>query len=74
VLDTLQTGGKLSGRAIKDALEDSEHPRDTIDAALRLGVRTGAVTKEPGPRNSKLYGVSVRVSGSVRTPFPDTES
>lgn len=74
VLDALAAGGQLSGRAVKQALEDSEHPRDAIDAALRLGVRQGVISKQDGPRNSKLYQRSVRVSGSVRHAFPDTES
>jgi hypothetical protein len=72
--EVLHAGEQLSGRAIKEALEDSEHPRDAIDAALRLGVRQGVITKQNGPRNAKLYRASVRVSGSVRERFPDTES
>lgn len=64
----------MSGRAIKQAMKDSDHARDTIDSALRLGGRTDALNVIQGPRNSKLYS-SVRVSGqcpgSVR---PDTET
>lgn len=74
VLKVLEPGVSLSGRAVKEALEEAEHSRDTIDAALRLGVRTGAISKESGPRNAKLYRVSVRVAGSVRERGPDTES
>ncbi|HEY0875205.1 MAG TPA: AAA family ATPase [Vicinamibacterales bacterium] len=63
-------GAPQSGRAIKAALADSEHGRDTIDAALKYGARNGDLIPHAGPRNSKLYipgsGSSVRVSGSVR--------
>ena len=75
VLDVLSGGDKLSGRAVKDALEETEHARDSIEAALRLGVRRGVLIREEGPTNAKLYGSPVAVSGvsgSVQTPFPDT--
>jgi hypothetical protein len=62
----------LSGRAVAEALEDSEHSRDTVYAALRLGVKNGTLTKASGPKNAHLYRVCVRVSGSVREPYPDT--
>lgn len=66
VLDVLAGAHEpLSGRAIKQALAESEHPRDTLDAALRHGVATDALTMIEGPRRAKLYR-SVRVSGSVR--------
>lgn len=62
----------MTGRAIKRALADSDHSKDTIDAALRFGVRTDALLAINGPRNSKLYS-SVRVSGSVRAVSGDSE-
>ena len=65
----------LSGRGIKDALADSEVARDTIDAALKHGLKTGALKAEQGPRNARLYrrNQSVSgVSGSVRECSPDT--
>jgi hypothetical protein len=60
-------GAPMTGRAIKAALVESEHPRDRIDAALRYGVQRGRLTVEAGPRRSRLYHLSVRVSGSVRS-------
>jgi hypothetical protein len=56
----------VSGRGLKEALSDSGCSRDSIDAALRQGVRDGQLTIEKGPRNSKLYQVSEcpAVSGS----------
>src|SRR5262249_39098124 len=57
----------MTGRGIKGAMEKSGFSKDTIDSALRLGTRTGALSVSDGPRNSKLYSIpSVRVSGSVR--------
>jgi hypothetical protein len=57
---------RLSGRAIKQKLADSDHPRDAIDAALKLGLSTGVLRVEDGSNNAKLYS-RVRVSGSVPT-------
>lgn len=51
--------GPLTGRRIKDALADSDHGRNTIDAALRLGSRDGRLAAENGPRRSRLYSVPV---------------
>ncbi|MDQ3347583.1 MAG: AAA family ATPase [Acidobacteriota bacterium] len=63
-----ESSGPMSGRAIKAALKDSDHGRDTIDTALKLGARGDDLIVQSGPHNSKLYlpGSSVRVSGSVR--------
>jgi hypothetical protein len=76
VLEVLGAGDALSGRKVKEALEDTEHSRETIDAALRLGVRRGVVLRQEGPRNAKLYrSAVVAVSASVRQctdPFSDT--
>jgi hypothetical protein len=47
----------LSGRQLKDELSESEHPRDAIDAALKLGGRTGALAIAEGPRRAKLYSL-----------------
>jgi hypothetical protein len=51
----------LSGRGVKDALEDSEHSRDAIEKALKAGVRLKTLTVTPGKKNARLY----QVSGSV---------
>jgi hypothetical protein len=58
-----------SGRAIKQALLESELPRDLIDQALVHGVRIGALDAKPGPRRSRLYSVSasVRSEPAART-------
>ena len=56
VLDVLGAHtGPMTGRAIKAALLESEHSRDTLDAALGFGVRTLTLKVEAGPRASKLY-------------------
>jgi AAA domain-containing protein len=47
VLDASPTA--LSGRKVKEALADSEHSKDTIDAALKAGVRNGRLRMEHGP-------------------------
>jgi hypothetical protein len=56
----------LSGRGIKDALAGSGHARDTIDAALALGVKTTRLALQEGSRGANLYRVSEcpGVSGS----------
>ena len=59
-----------TGRQVKHALADSDHARNAIDAALRLGVRQGDLTVEDGPRRSRLY----RVSRSVPQCTKDTAS
>jgi hypothetical protein len=58
VVAILRGQGALSGRAIKAALDGGEHARDTIEAALVLGVRIATLQTEAGPRRSKLYRVS----------------
>jgi hypothetical protein len=60
-----------SGRQIKVALADAEVSRDAIDAALRYGVRSGALTVQDGARRARLYRP---VSGSVRECSADTVS
>jgi hypothetical protein len=45
----------MSVRAIQTALADSEHPRDTVRAAIRRGVSTGAITTERGHRGAILH-------------------
>jgi hypothetical protein len=70
----LREQSPLSGRAIKTALVESEHARDAIEQGLRFGCRTGALSAEDGPRNSRLYRLSVSVSGSVPSVSPDTAS
>jgi hypothetical protein len=63
----------MSGRGIKEALEDSDVSRDTIEAALKYGLRTGAIVVKSGPRNARLYRRS-SVSGSVRECPADSAS
>ena len=72
VVETVTASGELSGRAIKESLEDSESSRTAIEAALKWGVRNGVLDKRKGDRNAKLYSVSVPKSGSVRMPYWDT--
>lgn len=73
VLDVLAVAlGPMSGRAVKAALKDGDHGRDTIDAALRLGVRLSAFTvDEHGPRGSKLYSRRVSECPAVSGQCPD---
>jgi hypothetical protein len=69
VYELVQTGPPLSGRAIKTALADSSHARDTIDAAIRRGLETYVLTAEAGRQNARLYAAgpgSVRSVRSVR--------
>jgi hypothetical protein len=62
VLDLLaRTGTSLSGRAIKDALRDSERPRDTIEAALKFGERTSQLSVESGARNASFIPTTISV-------------
>jgi hypothetical protein len=75
VFDVLRTEAPLSGRAIKEALADSEHPRDTIDRALKSGSQSGALKVQAGPRKSKLYSLPVSDCPAVSGECPaDTES
>ncbi len=55
IIDVLAVSEPLSGRAIKQALADSDYPRDRIEAALRAGVGSGDLQVEHGPRHAKLY-------------------
>ena len=66
VQEVVKSTEGLSGRAIKKALEHSDYSRDTIDAALKYGVRTGKVRTTIGAHRATLYHPSVPVSGSVR--------
>jgi len=45
----------LSGRGIKDALAGGEHARNTLEAALRCGVREHVLAVTPGAHNANLY-------------------
>ena len=54
VREVLRIEAPLSGRAIKEALSDTEHARNTIDKALKIGRGSGALLVQPGPRHSKL--------------------
>lgn len=73
VLAILRASGPLSGRAVKSALLDSEHPRDVVEAALRLGVQQGTLTRRQGLRRAQLYAVSECPAVSRECP-PDTGS
>lgn len=56
VLDALDSStGALSVRKIQSALKGTEHSRDTVRAAIKHGVKTGAITTEPGPQNAILH-------------------
>ena len=56
IADVLSRAGKaLSGREIKEALEDSSHARNDIDAALLLCRTDGRLRVEEGPRKAFLY-------------------
>jgi AAA domain len=72
VLDAIGEA-ELSGRQIKTALAESEHPRSAIEGAIKLGIRTGAITVSIGARNSRLHRVSVPVSWSVPPVSRSTE-
>ncbi len=74
VVDVLaKADGPQTGRQIKAALVDSDHSRNTIDDALRRGIRDEILAVDPGPRGAKLYRVaaSVPVSRSVPTALRD---
>jgi len=48
-------GAALSMRAIEQALVEAGQARDQIRAAVKYGVRTGAISTEPGPRRAILH-------------------
>lgn len=58
VMAVLADSQPMSGRGIKTALEDGDHAKHAIDAALAYGLRTGRLDVEPGPKRAKLYRVS----------------
>jgi hypothetical protein len=60
-----------TGRAVKKGLEDTEHARQALEAALKLGAKTGKIKAESGPRNSRLYS-SVPVSRTVPSVSQDS--
>jgi hypothetical protein len=73
VLDVLSEAGvSQSGRAIKEALANSDHSRHTLDDALRFGTQTGQLSRKSGPKRAWLYS-SVPVSRSVPPVSRDTE-
>lgn len=63
IIETLTGAAPMSGRKVKLALAESDHSREAIEAALRLGQRDGRLIIENGPSRSLLY----RVSGCVRS-------
>ena len=67
VLDVLTVADEpMSGRAVEDALKDTDHGRDQVRAALRLAKREGSVLTEAGPRNATLHYLNPSVRGSAR--------
>src|SRR5439155_26027575 len=69
-------GEPASGRRLKSGLADSDHSRRLIEAALKLGVKTGRLVVEDGPRHSRLFrqAGSDSVSRSVPAVNRDTAS
>jgi hypothetical protein len=57
VVDVLRETPDLSARAILSALAESEHPRDTIRAALRRGIDDGSIVAVAGPRRAILHRI-----------------
>jgi hypothetical protein len=59
ISELLTAGGEaLSGRRIKDALKSHGHSKDTIDKALRIGIKGRRLEMARGPKNALLYRVS----------------
>lgn len=54
----------MSGRGIESALDESEHSRDTVRAAIRYGMTEGYLSAEKGQRGAMLY--RVRECAAVR--------
>ena len=52
----------LSGRQIEAEMQDSDHPRMAIRAALRTGIQTNRLIVEPGAHRARLYRVSQRAA------------
>jgi hypothetical protein len=46
---------EMSGNEIEKALKDSEHSREAVRMALKIGVRDSRLAARSGPRNAKLY-------------------
>lgn len=69
VVDVIEAGSPdgLTGRAVKRALDGSDHPRDAVEKALERGCASGVLLRSAGPRHSYVYRVlrSVPVSASV---------
>jgi hypothetical protein len=60
MLRLLEDEPKLSGRQIETRLSEStEHRRDAIRGAIRLGIREASIVTEPGPRRSILHIVAL---------------
>src|SRR5262249_12851932 len=55
-----------SGRQLEDDLQDSEHARDTVRAALRLGVERRRLVVTEGPKRARLYAVATGELTPVR--------
>jgi hypothetical protein len=58
IVHVLSSSEALSGRGVKDALSHSDHSRESVEAALKLGVRSGRLVVTNGRKNSRLYAVS----------------
>ena len=64
VLESVENG--LSIRRITEELSESAHSRETIRQALRLSEGDGTLEVAKGPRNARVYRLSVPVRGSER--------
>ncbi len=58
VVKLLATSEPLSGRGIEDGLSGTDHKRDAIRKAIKKSVQDQLVTKEEGPKRSKLHAVA----------------
>lgn len=59
----------LSGRAVEELLKGTDHPRTTIRAALKRGVRDGLIATSEGPRRATMH-VLTPSSAPVRRSAP----
>ena len=75
IIDLLQTAENgLSIRQITKEMSVPGHSRDVVRQALRLSEGDGTLDPSKGPRNARVYTLSVPVSGSVPTDPPYGES
>lgn len=72
VLALLDREPQLSFRAIERGMAESDHSRDAVRAAIKIGIREGAIVTEGGPRNSILH--THRASVPTVRPLRDAQS